>query len=169
MKPLYRPAVKTVAGPLNGQHYSIQRGYSPPAAQDRPRRKVAEIPCKQRAFRDPPRTPAGPLPDPFPTNKPATRPAPALPPQGKRSKLWSEPLFRRDRPAGSRRHSLKFRIGGRDSERGQAEKPLRIRPLQSNLGGVETALMKKNPSSEQARRLDNTPKWDLIQVCIITC
>src|ERR1039458_9336666 len=46
----------------------------------------------------------------------------------------------------------------RPSERGQAEKPLRIRPLQSNLGGVKTALMKKNPSSEQAGRLDNTPK-----------
>jgi hypothetical protein len=29
--------------------------------------------------------------------------------------------------------------------------------------------MKKNPSSEQAGRLDNTPKWDVIQVCIITC
>ena len=55
------------------------------------------------------------------------------------------------------------------SERGQAEKPLRIRPLQSNPGGLKTALMKKNPSSEQARRLDNTPKWDVIQICIITC
>src|ERR1035441_7675213 len=77
MKPLYRPAVKTVAGPLNGQHYSIRRGCSTPAAQDRRRRKVAETPCKQRAFRDPPRIPAGPLPDPFPSNTPATRAAPA--------------------------------------------------------------------------------------------
>ena len=40
-------------------------------------RKAAETPCKQRAFRDPPRTPAGPLPDPFPSNTPATRAAPA--------------------------------------------------------------------------------------------
>jgi len=31
------------------------------------------------------------------------------------------------------------------------------------------ALMKRNPSSEQAGRLDNTPKWDVIQTCIITC
>ena len=117
MKPLYRPPVKTVAGPLNGQHYSIPRRYSPPAAQDRRRRKVAETPCKQRAFPDPPRTPAGPLPDPFPSNTPPTRPAPALPPQRKRSKLWSEPLFRSDRPAGSRRHSLKFRMARISSNR----------------------------------------------------
>jgi hypothetical protein len=40
-------------------------------------RQAAETPCKQRAFRDPPRTPAGPLPDPFPSNTPATRAAPA--------------------------------------------------------------------------------------------
>jgi uncharacterized repeat protein (TIGR03803 family) len=30
------------------------------------------------------------------------------------------------------------------------------------------ALMKRNPSSEQAGRLDNTPKWDVIQTCLIT-
>ena len=40
-------------------------------------RKAAETPCKQKAFRDPPRTPAGPLPDPFPSNTPATRAPPA--------------------------------------------------------------------------------------------
>src|ERR1039457_4127061 len=48
-----------------------------PQPKDRRMRKAAETPCKQRAFRDPPRTPAGPLPDPFPSNTPATRAAPA--------------------------------------------------------------------------------------------
>jgi hypothetical protein len=48
-----------------------------PQPKDRRMRKAAEPPCKQRAFRDPPRTPAGPLPDPFPSNTPATRAAPA--------------------------------------------------------------------------------------------
>jgi len=46
--------------------------------------KAAETPCKQRAFRDPPRTPAGPLPDPFPSNTPAE----ALP-----SRLGGRPSF----------------------------------------------------------------------------
>jgi hypothetical protein len=40
-------------------------------------RKAAETPCKQRAFPDPPRIPAGPVPDPFPSNTPATPAAPA--------------------------------------------------------------------------------------------
>ncbi len=40
-------------------------------------RKTAETPCKQRAFPDPPRTAAGPVPDRFPTNTPATRAASA--------------------------------------------------------------------------------------------
>ena len=31
------------------------------------------------------------------------------------------------------------------------------------------ALMKRNPSSAEGGRLDNTPKWDVIQTCIITC
>jgi hypothetical protein len=48
-----------------------------PQPKDRPMRKAAETPCKQRAFPDPPRTPAGPLPDPFPSNTPPTRAAPA--------------------------------------------------------------------------------------------
>ena len=48
-----------------------------PQPKDRRMRKAAETPCKQRAFRDPPRTPAGPVPDPFPSNTPATRAAPA--------------------------------------------------------------------------------------------
>ena len=48
-----------------------------PQPKDRRMRKAAETPCKQRPFRDPPRTPAGPLPDPFPSNTPATRAAPA--------------------------------------------------------------------------------------------
>jgi hypothetical protein len=48
-----------------------------PQPKDRRMRKAAKTPCKQRAFRDPPRTPAGPLPDRFPSNTPATRAAPA--------------------------------------------------------------------------------------------
>ena len=28
--------------------------------------------------------------------------------------------------------------------------------------------MKRNPSSAEGGRLDNTPKWDVIQICIIT-
>ena len=48
-----------------------------PQPKGRPMRKAAESPCKQRAFHDPPRIPAGPLPDPFPSNTPATRAAPA--------------------------------------------------------------------------------------------
>jgi len=71
-KPRSRPRLGQ-SGPLNGQHYSIRRDYSTPAAQ-RPRmRKAAETPCKQRAIRDPPRTPAGPVPDRFPSNALATR------------------------------------------------------------------------------------------------
>ena len=58
---------------------------------------------------------------------------------------------------------------GRASGRRQAEKPLRNRALQPDLGGVETALMKRNASSASAGRLDNTPKWDVIQVRLITC
>ncbi len=45
--------------------------------KDRRMRKAAETPCKQRAFPDPPRTAAGPVPDRFPSNTPATRAAPA--------------------------------------------------------------------------------------------
>ncbi len=50
---------------------------SHPQPKDRRMRKAAETPCKQRAFPDPPRTPAGPLPDRFPSNTPATRAPPA--------------------------------------------------------------------------------------------
>ena len=56
----------------------------------------------------------------------------------------------------------------RASGRQQAEKPLRNWALQPKLGGLTMALMKRNPSSEQAGRLDNTPKWDVIQVWLIT-
>jgi len=42
--------------------------------------------------------------------------------------------------------------------RQQAEEPLTNRALQPILAGVETALVKRNPSSESAGRLDNTPK-----------
>jgi hypothetical protein len=48
-----------------------------PQPKDRRMRKAAETPCKQRAFRDPPRIATGPLPDPFPSNTPGTRAAPA--------------------------------------------------------------------------------------------
>ena len=67
------------ASPARSTVSIIRSGVTTPHRQpkDRRMRKAAETPCKQRAFRDPPRTPAGPLPDPFPSNTPATRAAPA--------------------------------------------------------------------------------------------
>ena len=35
--------------------------------------------------------------------------------------------------------------------------------------GVNVALMKRGFSSATGSRSDNTPKWDVIQTCIITC
>jgi hypothetical protein len=57
----------------------------------------------------------------------------------------------------------------RAAKRRQAEKPLRNRALQPKLAGVKTTLMKRNHSSEQPGRLDNTPEWDVIQICLIAC
>ena len=67
------------ASPARSTTSNIRSGVTTPHPQpkDRRMRKAAETPCKQRAFHDPPRTPAGPLPDPFPSNTPATRAAPA--------------------------------------------------------------------------------------------
>ena len=40
--------------------------------------------------------------------------------------------------------------------------------LQPEVGGVKTALMKRNLSSVEGGRLGITPEWDDIQVCLIT-
>ena len=41
--------------------------------------------------------------------------------------------------------------------------------LQPNLGGVKMALMNPRDSLAARSRLDITPKWVDIQICIITC
>jgi hypothetical protein len=67
------------ASPARSTASIIRSGVTAPHPQpkDRRMRKAAENPCKQRAFPDPPRTATGPVPDPFPSNTPATRAAPA--------------------------------------------------------------------------------------------
>jgi hypothetical protein len=56
----------------------------------------------------------------------------------------------------------------RASGQRQAEKLSGNQALQPRPGLVEVAMMKRNPSSEDAGRLDNTLEWDVIQTCIIT-
>jgi hypothetical protein len=44
----------------------------------------------------------------------------------------------------------------------------RFPALQRGLGGLKTALMKRDFSSAEGGRLDITPEWDVIQTCIFT-
>ena len=44
-----------------------------------------------------------------------------------------------------------------------------IGALQPDAGGVKRASMKRALASAEVGRLDITPEWDDIQVCIITC
>ena len=66
-------AAPASASPARSTASIIPSGATTPHPQpkDHRMRKAAETPCKQGAFRDPPRTPAGPAPDPFPSNTPA--------------------------------------------------------------------------------------------------
>jgi hypothetical protein len=56
----------------------------------------------------------------------------------------------------------------RASGRRQAEKPLKI-GLYSPAGRSKNGPDEEKPLIRGAGRLDNTPKWDVIQTCLITC
>ena len=107
-----------------------------PSVSDRRMRKAAETPCKQRAFRDPPRTPAGPLPDPFPSNTPATPAAPATTNLGERLEHQSSkrlgPL--RDCTVGQGSPSPPVNAVGASAGR-RAGPPAPAEALPSRLGG----------------------------------
>ena len=70
MAPFSEATVRTVAGPLNDQHYSIQRDYSTPAAQRLPDAKSGRNPLQTKGH-------SRSTSDPFPSNTPATRAPPA--------------------------------------------------------------------------------------------